>query len=364
MLKGGGVSLATLASRAFAGAPHDFYRRWRERGGVHKVSGADAWLLLDYDDVVTVARRSSSFSSSPNADFSPALHGADPPRHGQVRRLLQPFFALELQASRRPTVRAIVRRHIEKVTGLSQFDALADLAGPLTHALACDWLGLDPKLAERIASRPVRDVTWDDLEPAMDSGGLVARLRSSEGADRSTTAELAAFLLAAGVETVRELMLFNLLTLSGSPSFTALAGDEARLPSLADELLRLEPPVHTLQRRTCMDVTVSGHSIPAGSLVWASIAAANRDPAHFAEPDSIVLDRNSSRHISFGTGPHSCLGSQLGKLENEVILAEVIRFVPDLIERCGVPELVFSGPGGAPSLRQVRRWKISFPRSA
>lgn len=364
MLRGGGVSLATLASRAFAEAPHDFYRRWRERSTIHQVSGANAWLLLDYEDVVTVARQSSSFSSQPNAEFSPALHGADPPRHTEIRRLLQPFFAPELQAARRPAVRAIVRRHLDDVTGRPQFDALAELAEPLTRALACDWLGLDPMLAACIASRPVRDVTWDDIEPAMVSNGLVAHLSLNDEADRRTTSELAAFLLAAGIETVREVMLFNLLTLANSPSFIPFAGDEFQLPSLADELLRLEPPVHTLQRRASAEIAIGGHTIPAGGLVWASIAAANRDPSHFDEPDKIVLDRKGPRHISFGTGPHFCLGSQLGKLETEVILAEMVRFVPGLIERRGKPEMVFSGPGGAPSLRQIRSWKIALAQSA
>lgn len=364
MLRGGGVSLANLASRAFAESPHDFYRRWRERGAIHQVSGANAWLLLDYEDVVKVARQSSGFSSEPNAEFSPALHGSDPPRHTEMRRLLQPFFAPELQMARRPAVRAIVRRHLDDVTGGAQFDALAELAEPLTRALACDWLGLDPILAARIASRPVRDVEWDDIEPAMAPDGLVARLSLHDELDRRTVSELVAFLLAAGVETVREVMLFNLLTLADSPSFIPLAGDESQLPSLADELLRLEPPVHTLQRRVSSETGIGGHTIPAGDLVWASIAAANRDPSHFDLPDNIVLDRKGPRHISFGSGPHFCLGSQLGKLESEVILAEMVRFVPGLIERRGTPKMVFAGPGGAPSLRQITSWKMSLAKSA
>jgi cytochrome P450 len=95
---------------------------------------------------------------------------------------------------------------------------------------------------------------------------------------------------------------------------------ELPVDSAVNELLRYDSPFQALSRRTLEEVELEGHRIAAGSTVWLWIAAANHDPGHFPDPDTIDLVRQNNRHLSFGLGPHDCLGAALAQLELGVSL--------------------------------------------
>ncbi len=353
------VSLSAVASTGFARDPFPFYSRWRANAPVQHVQGSGCWIVLGYDDALRVLRDHTTFSSSPNAAVSPSLNGADSPAHTVLRKTLQPYFSAEQQLGRRARVREIVRERLDRLRG-SEFDAIADFSAPVAHTIACDWLGMNEELAAALRGRDVTALSWNDVEGAIEPDGLLARLASSGSVDQSTVAELAGFFLMAGVETARESVLFTLLVLRRNRQVvTELATSPATLRAYADEFLRLEPPAHTLVRLTRSEVELSGIRIPAGATVWVSIAAANRDPLTFPEPDVIDRDRRS-RHLTFSAGPHFCPGNHLGQMEGEVMLSELLPDMERLLDQSSSPEIRFVGIGGAPALRQIVRWKLSL----
>ena len=355
------LSAAFLASPEFAANPYPHYSRWRAQKSVQKVEGTNAWLVMDYDNAAFVLKEASSFSSSPNLDVSPSLNGADGADHTAIRRLVQPFFSADLQLARRERIATITRNRLELLRHRDSFDAISDLTAPIAHAIACDWLGLTEAGGAIIRAKPVRDVIWTDLEGVLEPGGLCARLLDESTIDTRRLAELTAFFLMAGVETTREFVLLALLTLREQPeSIQAAISDPSIVPAMTDELLRLEPPAHTLFRDAEKDVVLGGEFIPGGSMIWVSLAAANRDPERFAEPHKIVPGRKGPRHLSFSVGNHFCLGSHLGRIEGETLLAEIMPYASTILGNFSGPVVHFVGQYGAPSLRQIGRWELSF----
>ncbi len=139
-----------------------------------------------------------------------------------------------------------------------------------------------------------------------------------------------ALLLIAGNETMANFLGNAVLTLHRQPDARrALVADPALLATGVDELLRFEPPVHELARTTTRDVELHGEVLPKGSRVLLLLAAANRDPRHFAEPDRLDLARDPNPHLSFGFGIHFCLGASLARLEARVALEEILAAIPD-----------------------------------
>jgi cytochrome P450 len=97
-----------------------------------------------------------------------------------------------------------------------------------------------------------------------------------------------------------------------------------------EELLRYDSPVQRTGRLLYEDVTISGKTIPKGSIAVALIGAANRDPAHFADPDRLDIARTDNRHLAFGWGIHFCLGAPLARLEGQIAFSTLLRRCPRL----------------------------------
>jgi cytochrome P450 len=140
-----------------------------------------------------------------------------------------------------------------------------------------------------------------------------------------------AMLLFAGHETTRNL-LGNALhaLLSHRTQWEALCAGPDALPSAIREILRYDSPVQYTGRRVAATLSLHGHTLHRGDLVIALIGAANRDPERFAVPDTFDITRRESSHLSFGSGPHVCIGATLALLEAEVTLRQVVRRWPDL----------------------------------
>jgi cytochrome P450 len=130
---------------------------------------------------------------------------------------------------------------------------------------------------------------------------------------------MAVLLLVAGHETTTNLIGNGFLALLRNPDqHIMLIDDRSLLKSAVEEFLRYDPPVQQVARAVYGDFNISGYSIPAGSTVSAVIAAANRDPDVFYEPDKLDITRKPNNHLSFSKGIHFCIGSQLARLEGEV----------------------------------------------
>jgi cytochrome P450 len=161
--------------------------------------------------------------------------------------------------------------------------------------------------------------------------GLVA---AEEAGDRLSEEELLAtciLLYVAGHETTVNLVGNGLLALLRHPAESRrLREDPARVPGAIEELLRYDGPVQRVGRIAVADTEIGGVPIPAGALVMSLPGAANRDPAHFAEPDRLDVTRHEPRHLAFGSGIHYCLGAPLARLEAQAAIGTLLRRFPAL----------------------------------
>jgi cytochrome P450 / NADPH-cytochrome P450 reductase len=159
--------------------------------------------------------------------------------------------------------------------------------------------------------------------------------------ERLTPGELDRFfqlLVVAGNETTRNHLTGGLYALSLHPDqWARLRRDPDLLPRALDEVLRWWPPVIQFRRTATKDTTLAGQPIAEGDKVVIFYASANRDETVFGDPDRFDIDRDPNPHLSFGIGPHFCLGATLAKLEARVMLTELFRRLPDL-EVAGAPE--------------------------
>jgi cytochrome P450 len=154
---------------------------------------------------------------------------------------------------------------------------------------------------------------------------VVADNRAEEARDRLSEDELVAMtflLLVAGHETTVNLIGNGVLApLKHPDQMERLRAEPARLDTAVEELLRYAGPVETAtERSTREDVTLAGVTIPRGSLVFAVLASANRDERQFPDPDRLDVAREPNRHLSFGLGPHFCLGAPLAQVEAQVAI--------------------------------------------
>jgi cytochrome P450 len=171
-----------------------------------------------------------------------------------------------------------------------------------------------------------------DVKKEHPTGDIMSRML--EGGLTDHEFENMFFLFAvAGNETLRNGIPGGLLTLLEHPSELArLRADPSLLPTAVDEMLRYWPPVMDFRRTATRDLTLSGHEITAGQKVVVYHASANRDETVFPDPDRFDVSRTPNDHVSFGFGPHFCLGAHLARTQMRAVFRELL---PLRVERTG-----------------------------
>lgn len=355
----------SVRSKEFGENPYSYYSKLRETGGIHFLPEEDAWLVVKYSLASSILRQPAVFSSSPFAVLSPSFHGADAPDHTVMRRYLNPFFTPERQHAQRDSIQHHISRTLARIETMTTFDAVADLAIPIPFSVACSWLGVREDVALELHRRPMTEVNWADVVPGLLQTGLIPELVAEGSLPHRQLAELAVFFIAASYGSSRDLLLLGMFVLMENPEVVArVNADMSLVPVLVEEILRLEPSAHTVMRLTRREVELDGRTIPEGSMIWVSLGAANRDPEVFVDPDELKLDRVSTRHLAFGIGPHFCIGSPMARLENEMILTELMPYLPRL-HSAGPIDIGFwdDFPGNVPSSRQIRSWPMELERT-
>lgn len=183
----------------------------------------------------------------------------------------------------------------------------------------------------------------------------MAALLAAGAADRLTGPELLAnlgLLLIAGFETTTNLLGNGLVALLDRPGQLArLRAEPARASGYVEEMLRFDAPVQLTSRYPAVPTELAGTPVPAGHTVLVLLGAANRDPARFPDPHSFDPDRPANQPLSFGAGPHFCLGAALARLEAQVAFPLLLRRFPD-IAPAGAPlrcdRLAFRGYASLP----------------
>jgi hypothetical protein len=307
----------------------------------------------------------------------------DPPDHDRLRALVNRAFTPRQVARVLPITREIAARLADAAARSGSVDLYDAFAQRLPLQVICELVGIPEVDAAQMGEwtaalslataypTPEARVGADDAMLGFEEyvSGLVEERRArpredllsalvsvEEAGDRLDSDELVAMVvqfLYAGHETTRNLIGNGLFTLLRHPAELArLRAEPALVPGAVEEMLRFEPPIIFLSRVVAVDMSLAGVELAAGELIQLSLASANRDPAEFEEPDRFDVARVPGRHLSFGYGPHFCLGANVARMEARVAFEA-------LLSRFGSIELV--GPEPAWATATALRTLECFP---
>lgn len=372
--------------------------------GVRMGRWYSAWMITRYDDVVAVLKDERFAKDSRKAPitlrekwlfwlFGPLVRhmlnseGAD---HARLRGLVQKAFTPRFVEEMRPRIESLTEELLDRVAGQNRMDVIRDYALPLPTTIIAEMLGipvierqyfqgltaalLDSEMGLfeilravptiRAFLRYIRKLVR--LRREQPGNDLISALVAAEEAgDKLNEDELLAMiflLLVAGYETTVNLIGNGTLALLENPrELEKLRAQPSIMPSAIEELLRYDSPLEFASSRWARcEITMRGVTIPRGGLVAAGLAAANRDPRQFAQPDVLDLTREPNRHVSFGLGSHYCLGAPLARLEGQLAFTTLLRRFPEL--RLAAPRAALRWRKSM-VLRGLRALPVSFARS-
>jgi cytochrome P450 len=369
----------------FTDDPYPQYAALRQAAPVYE-HPLGFWLLTCYDDVSWLLRaglsvedrnladgvlkqlrdqmRGEQTARDPIARDGLSMLDRDAPDHTRLRRLVSKAFTPRAIQELRPRITALVDAMLDMAEPRRRVDLVEALAFPLPFAVIAELLGTPSADQDRIRQltgtvvrslEPVNDpdlvaaitaadaelveiaadmIAWKRANPADDL--LTALIQAEDDGDVLDDDELIAqtlLLYIAGHETTVNLIAGGTLALLRNPDQLALLRDDPALAAEGvEELLRYDSPVQASRRITVEPVKIGESTIPAGAFVMASLASANRDERFWgADASELKLTREKARqHVSFGAGPHHCLGASLARLEATIAFQRLCGRFPGL----------------------------------
>lgn len=372
------LSLFQLLNPEIVADPYPLYRRLRTEDPVHWDPFLHAWVVTRYADVVTVLHRFSA-RATPTPEQLSAIGLAtltpvaqvmvrqmlfmDAPAHTRIRGLASYAFTPRRVEVLRAHIQDIVDGLLDRVIPSGQMEVLGDFANRLPAIVTAEMMGVptsdheqlkawsadfaealgafqhDPeravktlKATEEMTSYFQSAIREQRLHPG--DGLIHAFLTAEVDGDRLTEDEVVAnciITMVGGQETTTNLIGNGIVSLVRNPSELArVLQDPALIPSAVEELLRYESPSQQTTRIAPDDVVLGGKRIRKGQAVIAVMAAANRDPERFPDPDRLDLGRTDNRHLAFGWASHFCFGAPLARIEGQSAFATILRRLPNL----------------------------------
>ncbi|MGW6304341.1 cytochrome P450 family protein [Streptomyces niveus] len=368
----------------FATDPYPAYAWLREHAPVRRTtlpSGVEAWLVTRYVDAKRAladprlsknpahhaehahGKSKTGIPGERGAELMTHLLNIDPPDHTRLRRLVSQAFTPRRVAEFAPRVQELTDGLIDAFAAKGEADLIHDFAFPLPIYAICDLLGVPREdqddfrdwagmmirhgggprggvgrsvkqmrryLAELIHRK--RDDLGDDL-----ISGLIRASDHGEHLTENEAAAMAFILLFAGFETTVNLVGNGVYALLRHPEQRARlqrsldAGEIGLLGTGIEELLRYDGPVELATWRYATEpVQLGGQSVAVGDPVLVVLAAADRDPERFDDPDRLDLSRGDNKHLGYGHGIHYCLGAPLARLEGQAAIGTLLTRLPDL----------------------------------
>jgi cytochrome P450 len=351
--------------------PYPTYARLREEAPVYHNERYDFWVLSRHADVEKALLDWQTFSNTRSDILDIIKAGVDlpsgvilfedPPVHGMHRGLMSRVFTPRRMAALEDQVREFCVRCLDPLVGSSGFDIIAELASMLPMRVIGMLLGIPEQ--DQVAVRNKTDDTlrtvpgqpmsvreeevasgdmfadyidWRATHPSDDlmTQLLNAEFEDGNGETRKLTRQevltYTAVLAGAGNETTGRLIGWLAKVLAEHPDQRrAVVEDRSLIPRVIDETLRFEPTGHATARYVMHDVDYHGTTVPAGSPILLLLAAANRDPRRYTDPDTYDIRRDDIQHLTFGFGLHYCLGANLARLEGRVALDELLNRFPE-----------------------------------
>lgn len=358
--------------------PYPHYAELRAEAPVQWLESLQGFAVSRWDDVLAVLSDGQTFSSS---QFWPALLGEydpvpeippmislDPPGHVRIRRLANTAFLPGRVRVMEEKIRRIANELIDDIIARhgpeGEFDFVWEFSALFPVTVVGDVLGVDidkrvsfkhwvddllsagnramypPERLAQIAksSKEIREYFEDLYERRRDNPGddlISGFIRAEVDGERLTHSEvlnLAILLLIGGVETTTNLLGITFATLKQHPEAIASARKNPEMiQQLIEEVLRYDPPVQLIFRHTMCDTELAGVTIPKGSLVLPLLASANRDESKFENSETFDVNRPRGEIMSFGQGPHYCLGQYLSRFESRLALEALFERFETLI---------------------------------
>jgi cytochrome P450 len=350
----------------YAGDPYPAFKELRASAPVCWNDVTGFWALLKYEDIRFVSTNPAIFSSAKGVSIpdpavpNPVQEGnlifTDPPRHRQLRKLINSGFTQRQVRLLEPKLRMFAQRILDQIDPTSTSEFAEEIAAPLPTWMIAELLGARPGDWEQF--RAWSDATVGMADPDIELDPLTAlmqlysyfeelikarRTGATTGPDDLLSVLIAAeidgqrlsdedllnfcyLLLIAGNETTRNLIALGMLALIEHPDqFSTLRDDPTLVPTAVEEMLRYTSPVVSMARCATQDVELRGQLIREGDVVVMLYGSANRDEDVFGPTaEEFDVTRNPNPHIAFGCGEHSCLGAQLARLEARVLFGELL----------------------------------------
>jgi cytochrome P450 family 142 subfamily A polypeptide 1 len=354
-----------LDGQFYVDDPYSTYRRLREEGPLVWDPTNDLWGVLRYDDIVDVEKRKQTFVNSdqvkggyrPNIPADPAIIGLDDPLHHQRRNLVSRRFTPRAVAAREDHVRDEVRALVDAVAAHGGTAEIVDeLAAPLPAKTIAWLLGFPDERWRDLKEWSERTIMMGGGPRYFNEDGMLAAMEFAQAASDlhaektgcpaddimsiwtqatvdgepvgvDTVISDCLLLLDGGAETTRTVIARTILDLIAHPDQWAALKAGADLTVATEEFIRWVTPIHNMCRVAAVDAEVGGQPVQAGQQLVLMYASANRDPAHFADPERYDVTRTPNNHIAFGFGTHFCLGAALARMEIRLFFEELVRRV-------------------------------------
>lgn len=376
--------------------PYGLFARARQAHPAWRHEGLPVVSVFRHADCQAILRDAQTWSSvfpTPPGfdpeDFPRSMLVSDPPEHTRLRGLVNQAFTPKRVRQLAPRIETIAHELLDAALGRSDVDLVEALTYPLPVVVIAEMLGVpaadrarfkawsdalvaplgsiffEPPAPELVASLRAVRIAFEEYfkelieirrrEPRDDllSALVAAELEGSRLSFQELLTMLV-LLLVAGNETTTNLIGNTVLDLLAHPGALAELRDDASLvPGAIDEVLRFSSPVQMDPRRATRETNVQGVTVAPEEFVLCWLGSANRDPAVFARPDEFDIHRQRSPHLSFGFGPHYCLGSALATLEAEIALRVLLERTRDFARVDDAPlrihpSIVFRGVRGLP----------------
>jgi cytochrome P450 len=328
--------------KTFAENREAVYRELRDNYPIYHDLERDTWVLSRFEDVRHAAADDESFSSDAPATaiLLPMLNFLDAPRHSQLRRLVSRAFTpsrlADMEGMVQRTVDALLDRFIKRGGG----DLIADYSGPLAANVIGSLIGIPEAEIDDFRELTDRLLLGDSTklaeiaagiygmfktllsarraEPEDDLMSALVQVQSEGGISDEEVLGFCFLLVSGGNDTTSNLIANGWLLFLDHPDQRKIVEDDrSQLPDAIEEMLRLRPPAESHIRTTTLPVELHGSTIPKGSKVQLLWGAANLDEREFTDPGQFDVTR-SARHLTFGWGPHFCMGASLGRLEARI----------------------------------------------
>ncbi|HET6817646.1 MAG TPA: cytochrome P450 [Mycobacteriales bacterium] len=360
-------ALDLLDGESYVHGAAERFAWFREHEPVAWDEGNELWGVFRYADVQHVETRDDVFISSdttkggyrPNIPADPALLGTDNPLHAKRRKLVSRRFTPRAVVGHEEEVRRIVTSLLDTALAKDDVEIVEDVASVLPARMIGRLLGFPdddwPKLRDwseqtiMLGGGP-RYLNRDGVERAMEFMQVALELYAERQrcpaddvmtlwtkaeidgvpvSQRDVASDCLA-LLDGGAETTRTVIARAMLELIARPDQWELLRNGADIATATEEFIRWVSPIHNMCRVAARDYELGGVTIRKGQQVVLLYGSANRDPAHFADPERFDVTRHPNDHLAFGVGTHFCLGAGLARMEIRVFFEELVRRVREM----------------------------------